>query len=403
MQPTHRVAGAATLCCAALMASLASADDAPVSTRRNLPAPNADSIQVTPLVIALPHQPLPFKGSDGRYHLQYELDVESFTGDRARLDGLEVVNAQSGATLARLDAQTLGARLVVRDRQAVPGEFGPSQLGIVYLHIVVPSEADIPLSMLHRVTMSSGGHSVTAIVAQAQPAPPSSLVLDPPLRGSGFIAGDACCDSKRHVRATLSLNGRAFDAQRFAIDWEQLDGKDRIYTGDPRNPHSYVIYGKPAYAVADARVVAAEDDMADSPIGALPNLSVDKADGNHVVLDLGQGRYALYAHFQPHSVRVQVGQFVHRGDLLGLVGTSGNSSEPHLHFHVSDGPSMMSNGIPYVLKGFRATRRVTDTAAFDQAIIDGAPIPTEPLSGGAIHSNEYPLDLTIADLPPESR
>jgi hypothetical protein len=267
----------------------------------------------------------------------------------------------------------------------------------------VPDAGAIPRFSAHRLTMSSGGHSVTATAARSSVRRPTALVLDAPLRGSRFIAGDACCDSRRHVRATLPLNGQAFTAQRFAIDWEQLDAQDRIYQGDPKNPSSYVIYGKPAYAVADARVVVADDNMDDSPIGALPNLTPDKADGNCVVLDLGQGRYALYAHFKPHSVRVHVGQQVHRGEILGLVGTSGNSSEPHLHFHVTDGPSLMSNGLPYVLRHFNATRRGLSTAAFDQAILDARPLPTEPLSGGAPHTDEYPLDLTIADLPDSDR
>jgi Peptidase family M23 len=370
-----------------------------VAAAPSSPAPAAEPIEVTPLVIGIAHRPQPFKGSDGHYHLTYEMNLESFTGVPTRLDGLDVISGQTGASVQHLDAQGLAPRLVVRDHQAVPGVFGPSQLGILYLHVVLAAEKNIPRILIHRVSMNSAGQDSVATAAPTRVAPLATLVLDAPLRGARFIAGDACCDSTRHVRATLPLNGQAFDAQRFAIDWEQLDGEDRLYSGDPKDPRSYVIYGKPAYAVADARVVVAEDDMEDSPIGALPNLSVDKADGNHVVLDLGHARYALYAHFKPHSVRVRAGQQVKRGEVLGLVGTSGNSSEPHLHFHVADGPSLAANGIPYVLREFTATRRARSTAAFDQAIIDGAPIPTEPLGQSGQHSLEYPLDLTIADLP----
>src|SRR5690606_19154995 len=108
----------------------------------------------------------------------------------------------------------------------------------------------------------------------------------------------------------------------------------------------------------------------------------EQVDGNHVVLDLGDGRYALYAHLKPGSVLVHKGQHVHRGQVLGLVGTSGNSSEPHLHFHVTDGPSpLASNGVPYLLRSFRATERGVSTAAFDQAIVSGEPIEVEPVSG----------------------
>jgi peptidase M23-like protein len=359
-----------------------------------------EPLQLTPLVMQTVHSPTPFKGGDGRYHLVYELTLENFSGDRVRADALQVLDARHGASLASLEAATIASRLVVRDRQAVAGEFAASQLGILYLHVVVDQQSEIPPAIEHRLTMTSTSRTVSATAACTSVTRPTELLLDAPLRGKRFIAGDGCCDSTRHVRATLPLNGTAYDAQRFAIDWEQLDAHDRIYVGDPKQPASYVIYGKPAYAVADARVIAAVDGMADSPIGSLPNVPPDKADGNHVILALGQGRYALYAHFKPHSLRVSEGQNVRRGQLLALVGTSGNSSEPHLHFQLTDGPSaLMSNGVPYLLREFNATRRGASTAAFDKAIIDGQPLETVPLVGPAEHEQELPLDLWISDLP----
>jgi hypothetical protein len=215
-----------------------------------------------------------------------------------------------------------------------------------------------------------------------------------------YIAGDGCCDSTRHLRATLALNGTAYDAQRFAIDWEQLDPQGRIYVGDPSKPTSYIIYGEQAYAVADGVVIEAVNDQPDQPPGKLPNLPPALADGNHVILDLGNGLYALYAHFAPDSVQVVNGQSVHRGQVLGKVGTSGNSSEPHLHFQITDGPApLLSNGVPYLLRSFSATRRGASTQAFDAAIIDGQPIATVPIPGPTEHERELPLDLWITNLP----
>ena len=79
----------------------------------------------------------------------------------------------------------------------------------------------------------------------------------------------------------------------------------------------------------------------------LEGISPEEADGNSVILDIGGGNYALYAHFQPGSIRVEEGDRIERGDVLGLVGNSGNSLAPHLHFHVMSGPlSLASNGLP---------------------------------------------------------
>ncbi|PYK42161.1 MAG: hypothetical protein DME46_12165, partial [Verrucomicrobia bacterium] len=69
--------------------------------------------------------------------------------------------------------------------------------------------------------------------------------------------------------------------------------------------------------------------------------------GNYVMIDHGKGEYSFYAHLQPGSVRVHKGDRVKAGDVIGKLGSSGNSTEPHLHFHVCDSNDpLMSAGIP---------------------------------------------------------
>jgi murein DD-endopeptidase MepM/ murein hydrolase activator NlpD len=88
--------------------------------------------------------------------------------------------------------------------------------------------------------------------------------------------------------------------------------------------------------------------------------------------------------------------------VLGLVGTSGNSSEPHMHFHVTDGRSpLASNGVPYLLRRLRATERASPAAAFDRAIISGQPIEREPITALPLRRRVLPLDLliVIVDFP----
>jgi hypothetical protein len=262
---------------------------------------------------------------------------------------------------------------------------GAAQAGLVYMHLVFERRAAVPRMLDHRLSAVFGSQPVFETAGRTRVARPTDFVLDPPLRGVRFIAGDGCGDSVRHIWSTLSVNGQWFTAQRFAIDWEQLDDQGRIYVGDPKDPASYVIYGQSVYAVAEASGVTAVDGMRDTPPGALPvGLTLEQADGNHVVLDLGDGRYVLYAHLKPGSVLVHEGERVQRGQVRGLVSTSGNSSEPHLHFHVTGGPSpLASNGVPYLLRSFRSTERGVSTAAFDQAIVSGQPIEIAPVSGSA--------------------
>jgi len=82
-------------------------------------------------------------------------------------------------------------------------------------------------------------------------------------------------------------------------------------------------------------------------------ITLETIGGNHVILDLGGGRFTFYAHMQPASLRVKVGEKVRRGQVLGLVGNSGNSTAPHLHFHLTDANSPLeSEGLPYVFESF---------------------------------------------------
>jgi murein DD-endopeptidase MepM/ murein hydrolase activator NlpD len=69
--------------------------------------------------------------------------------------------------------------------------------------------------------------------------------------------------------------------------------------------------------------------------------------GNPVVIDHGNGEYSVYAHLAPSTIRVKAGDAVRSSDVIGQVGTTGNSTEPHLHFQVCDGPEpLLCAGIP---------------------------------------------------------
>jgi hypothetical protein len=223
------------------------------------------------------------------------------------------------------------------------------------------------------------------------------LVIGPPLAGERYIAADSCCDSTRHTRAALPINGQIRLAQRFAVDWEQLDEQNRIYSGPQTSLTSYTIFGKEVLAVADGRVATAVDGLPEQVPGTFPSgLPVEQADGNAVILDLGDGNFALYAHMQPGSLRVRAGDFVRRGQVLGLVGNSGNSVAPHLHFQMMDGPSALdANGLPYLIDAFQVTGQSPGTAAFDSAEEKGTPLEITPVTPPASVSNALPLDQSI--------
>ena len=145
----------------------------------------------------------------------------------------------------------------------------------------------------------------------------------------------------------------------------RLDGQGRLRHGPAANVRSYTCYGEELLAVADGVVVSVLDDLPDQVPPKLPDpstITLANVDGNHVVLDIGQGLFAFYAHMKPGSVRVRLGQKVRAGTVLGLLGNSGNSSAPHLHFHLMDTASVLgSEGLPYVLSRFKLAGRIQST------------------------------------------
>lgn len=134
-----------------------------------------------------------------------------------------------------------------------------------------------------------------------------------------------------------------------------------------RRSRAFPAYGEPLLAVADATVVHATDRQRDhlsrNSLLSLLYLLIAEAFvrelggarwivGNHLVLDLGDGTYAMYAHLQRGSLAVRAGDRVSAGQQLARCGNSGNSSEPHVHFQLMDNPDLnVARGIPFRWQG----------------------------------------------------
>ncbi len=118
----------------------------------------------------------------------------------------------------------------------------------------------------------------------------------------------------------------------------------------------YRSYGQPVYAVADGTITEVKDGIPENTPGTSSRaveITFETLAGNHVIERIGEGVYATFAHLQPGSVRVKLGARVHLGQMLGLVGNSGNSDAPHLHFQICDANSVLGcEGLPYAISSF---------------------------------------------------
>jgi murein DD-endopeptidase MepM/ murein hydrolase activator NlpD len=301
----------------------------------------------------VPKPPTIASGSGGEF-LIYEVHLTNLEGRELKWTRLEVLDGASGATLLTLADSALWRDLVRPAQGTVTfldrPRLGGAQRALLYLRVPLGAGTR-PASLDHRLTLvdSTGPRTLSL---RRLPIAPTAVVIGPPLRGGNWLAANGPGNASGHRRAVIPIEGVPSIAQRFAIDYVKIDSSGRTHRGDQLNNDNYYAENAEAIAVADGQVVAVKDGIPENVPGvtsrAVP-ITLETVGGNHVILDIGGGVFAFYAHLRPGSLKVKLGDRVRRGATIGLVGNSGNSTEPHLHFHLSDGNSPLgSEGVPYV-------------------------------------------------------
>ena len=124
----------------------------------------------------------------------------------------------------------------------------------------------------------------------------------------------------------------AIDNQKYAYDLLVMK-EGKTFDGDPKKNQSYYAYGKLIKAPCNARVVSVIEGVADNTPG---EQNTNDVTGNTVILQTDNDEFLLFAHLKEDSIRVQQGQDIYSGDVIGECGNSGNSTEPHLHLSLQN-------------------------------------------------------------------
>jgi Peptidase family M23 len=313
---------------------------------------------VPPLDIVVPMRPQAFKAS-GHWNLCYELHAVNYGKWDAALTRLQILSDQEKPrTLADYYDSELYLIIGRPGQDTVKKEvIGPGEVAILYLWVTVDRLEHLPARLRQRISMRIGDYpeaitlECVPVVVNKSPTP----VIGAPLEGDNWLAGNGPSNTSLHRRALIPIEGRAYISQRYAIDWVRLNPDGKTYTGDPKDNRNYLAYGAEIRAVADGTVTHTKDGIQQNIPGdtrAVP-MTLDTIGGNHVIVEISEGVFAFYAHMQPGSLRVKLADHVHRGQVLGLVGNSGNSTEPHLHFHLCNANSELgSEGLPYAFAAF---------------------------------------------------
>jgi Peptidase family M23 len=384
-------------------AARATTPDRPATTRAIGPD------RLTPLIIgAIAPRPIPVRGSDDRFHIAYELSILNDSPRPATLTNVETLVGKNGRVISNLNRdEIVSSSLLTADfsaNQSPVTEIPPGRTLLLVLDDTYATAGAVPTVVNHRVTAAFGpvppGQTDLAskypdrVVQTGGPVRISTrrpVVIGPPVTGDGWLAGNGLGDDVLNVHrdVMVPVGGRINGAERFAVDWIRVDPSAKPladFRGDPGQNDSYLGFDDRLLAVADGTVVSVVSNKPDIPPGTIPTgLPFEQLTGNTVILDIGHGVFALYAHMKQNSATVRVGDEVKQGQVIGRLGNSGNTSQPHLHFQLMSGPHPLTDdNVPWEIDRFTLAGTVTSDGA-----IAGA-------TAGA-RKNELPLANSVSD------
>jgi hypothetical protein len=205
------------------------------------------------------------------------------------------------------------------------------------------TKKSLPTILTFSIILTFIGCKVTGVAPSEHLDYRTMATLELPFNGDMFVVWGG---------RTLIENYHASLAdQRFAIDLVQIV-KGSTFKGNPAQNENYYCFGDTLFAPGGGQVV----EMLNSVDENIPGETNKKQlFGNYVIIDHGNEEFSVLAHFMKNSIVVNVGEFVTQGQVIGLIGNSGNSTEPHLHYHLQNSPSIgRGRGLPIQFQNYYA-------------------------------------------------
>ncbi|MES2451097.1 MAG: M23 family metallopeptidase [Pseudomonadota bacterium] len=316
--------------------------------------------------VTVPQAPTPVRML-GRAQLTYEIHLTNFSDSPLTVKRVRIVDP-ADRIVADVAGEALERRLT---RVSGPGRaVAPGYRSILFVETDL-QPGNVPRSLRPVIDYKVAGDDrlfrTEAPWQEIRAASP--VVLGPPLAGGPWAAVHDPSWQRGHRRVFYTIDGRARLPGRYAIDFIKLDLQGRTTTGDADRTGDAFGYGDDVLAVADGEIVGMRDDVAESPlISRNPAHPLGEGAGNYVALRLRNGQVAFYEHLRPGNVRVRPGERVRQGQVIGTLGFTGDTTGPHLHFHLADANSLLgAEGVPFVFDRFTLLGRIDDMAQFGKA------------------------------------
>ncbi len=293
----------------------------------------------------------------GKPIVYYELHIGNSTGDTLDLKKLDLMDAKNGETIASIksDLETRpGGDVVPIGSQSI---LSPGESRVLYVEVVLES-VNPGTRIIHRLgleILSGKERKVSSTEGAAFTlSGKKPLVLGQPLSAGPWAAIYEPSWERGHRRVIYTVENKKRIPGRFAIDFIKLDDQGKFANGTDNEIKNWYGYSADVFAVSDGIVASTRIDFSESQtLAGHPDYSADEATGNYIAIAIGKDQFVFYEHLKPGSIRVEPGQKVKKGDVIASLGFTGQSTGPHLHFHVADKNSPLgAEGIPFVFEHF---------------------------------------------------
>lgn len=316
-----------------------------------------EELQPSKVEVIINDIPIP---TDKYFRIGYMLKMWEFMKDGLMLQRIIVIDNDTKAELMIIGEESFG-HFKSNPLEEVPF-ISQDKISSYYLSVQlpIPLGQPVPANVSHRFILQDTITKNEVIVEGGLFSPrntESPMTILSPVKGTGWMFINLSTMGY-HYNSTFFVNGLIHSGDKYAFDNLQLDETQYSVKGDPKKNESYYNYGDTLYAVANGSVLTVVDGRPENHGNArdITFNSLDEYGGNYLILDLGNQRYAIYCHCIPASFLVNKGDVVKEGQPVALLGNSGNSTEPHLHFQICDKPdAIYSKGLPFVLKKYTRT------------------------------------------------
>ncbi|SMG36072.1 Peptidase family M23 [Marivirga sericea] len=307
-------------------------------------------------------------------HLRYELNISNNYRIPFTLKKVEIYDLQKDEVpIALFDTKYIEEHF---DR---PGNndlddlklLSGNEFGILNLNLIFKKEQSFPEKIFHKLyferTKSNGEiamHPMEVAVIKIPETNKFSIGLPFKTKGKWLY------EAESHQGARFLTEGRVNYPQRFAIDWTLITPSGNFAYNDTKENENWETYGIEIISVADGKIVGVKDEIIENePLSRdmAVRITRETIGGNYVIIDIGSGRYAFYGHLVPNSLKVKIGDTVKKGQVIGLLGNSGNSDAPHLHFHLETKSNTFfgGEGIPFHIDRFTQLNNYSEQQVMD--------------------------------------